>query len=341
MTSIAHDNPHHVPNRQDCGRFLVDVTGRFAPDDIEMQWLAQPRPSSDAIDSSIDEIWQQEMQRAGRDGRKLFDGRLCRLIACQPHDRRLTLVCGPVTFREFVGTNLMQSRLCYTHGPAVLADPIGVSAALLTNDRYLVLGRRAAGVAVNPRRIHPVGGMLEPPREGGVPDPFACILREIVEETGLEREDIGQSVCLGLIRDKQMLQPELPFHVPLKVGFDTLRRSVESAPDGMEHDELIPIRNDPSIVVTFLQANHDDMTPVAVATLLLHGLSAWGSGWLASARGSIPEGDTTAPMPRTTTNGRSAVGTVADPVILDGEFGLLHARPSVLIMETAVAIRVL
>ena len=49
------------------------------------------------------------------------------------------------------------------HGSAdCLANPVGVSPALLSADNFLIMGRRNASVAYYPNRIHPFAGALEP-----------------------------------------------------------------------------------------------------------------------------------------------------------------------------------
>jgi hypothetical protein len=47
------------------------------------------------------------------------------------------------------------------------------------------------------------------------------------------------------------------------------------------------VRHHPAAIVTFMENHASQLTPVALATLLLHGLHAWGSGWFASTRGYL------------------------------------------------------
>jgi hypothetical protein len=39
--------------------------------------------------------------------------------------------------------------------------------------------------------------------------------------------------------------------------------------------------------VSFLEHKFTELTPVCLATLLLHGLRHWGGGWFTSARGYL------------------------------------------------------
>ena len=92
-------------------------------------------------------------------------------------------------------------------GSNVMGNPIGVSPALITSDRYLLLGRRTSAVAYYPNRIHPFSGSLEPKDA----DPFAAVARELREELGLESSEISSIRCIGIAEDANLVQPELIF----------------------------------------------------------------------------------------------------------------------------------
>jgi hypothetical protein len=47
------------------------------------------------------------------------------------------------------------------------------------------------------------------------------------------------------------------------------------------------LRDHPAAVVDFIERHLAELTPVALAGLLLHGLWRWGSGWFASTRGYV------------------------------------------------------
>jgi 8-oxo-dGTP pyrophosphatase MutT (NUDIX family) len=113
------------------------------------------------------------------------------------------------------------------------------------------------------------------------------MLRELREETGLSRDAVRSLLCLGLVRDKLTLQPELVFEVITARDVPDIRASSADASDTAEHSELLHVGNNPSAVVAFIERNRDEMTPLATATLLLHGLHHWGCGWFATAKGYL------------------------------------------------------
>ena len=256
---------------RDCGSFLLDVGGEFGLDQTSVTWVGEKRPSTEELDLLIEETWKEETPG---ENCKLFDGALCRLVDCSSEEGRLSLSLGPVSFKEFFGTNLKNPHIRHSHGIHVLADALGVSAAVVTGDGFLLLGRRSDAVAFHKGMIHPIGGMVEPPTAPATaPSPFGSMLRELV--------------CLGLVRDKRIVQPELIFDVTVETDVEAVRTALVGAIDANEHSELVPICNHPGAIVSFIERNCEELTPVAMATLLLHGLRSWGSGWFTAARGYL------------------------------------------------------
>ncbi|HAU37709.1 MAG TPA: hypothetical protein DCX07_08330 [Phycisphaerales bacterium] len=286
MSQVAPDASGNGP--RDCGLFFLDVIGQYAPDRISVRWCDTPRATNDKLEALIEQTWTGEMERARQTERRLFDGRLCRLVHCEASEQRLELTVGAVSYREFLGTNLRQAHVRYLYGGDVLANPLGVSAALATNDGFLIFGRRSERVSHHAGRIHPLGGMVEPPASSReTPDPLSDMLNELREETNLPDSCVRECVCLGLVRDKHIVQPELVFDIAVDADAATIRQSFGEAVDAGEHSELLAVRSHPSVVVNFIEQRFGELTPVALATMLLYGLRHWGSGWFAAARGYL------------------------------------------------------
>ena len=273
---------------RDCGAFYLDLVGQFGPREVHVRWSDSRRPSNEQVDRTIEATWLEETRRAAADGRTLFNGRLCRLIQCDADERTLTLTLGEVSFREFVGTNVRHANVRYVHGSEVLADPLGVSAAVIAGDGFLLLGRRSRTVFANTGLLHPIGGIVEPGRQtGAVPDPFRTIAGELKDELGLPGESISQSLCLGLVRDKRTVQPEMIFDVYVSAEVEAIRAAAAQADDAGENEQLLPVRDHPAAMVAFLEQHCGELTPVALATLLLHGQRHWGTGWFTTVRGYL------------------------------------------------------
>lgn len=281
---MEHTHPGTSGTR-DCGTFFLDVVGQFSPQQLKVTWSDEKRPSSEEVDQLIEKSWAEQVERAKQRNIHLFNGKLCRLIDYHVEDNCLQLVLGHVSFKEFVGTNATQAYLRYIHGPTILADPLGVSAALCTTDGFIVLGMRSNRVAQYPQRVHPIGGTVEPADKN--PDPFATMLAELEEETAIPTSQAAEILCLGMVRDRNTVQPELIFDLKINTDVTTLFEKHCQACDAHEHASLVPVRDHPASVVTFLEQQFSQLTPIALATLLLHGLKHWGSGWFANARGYL------------------------------------------------------
>jgi len=281
--------PHTQGNNNscDCGTFFLDVVGRYAPGEVVLLASPQARESNPKIEQAIERTWQEQTLAAEAAGRRLFNGTLARLVCYEPLPHRLELTLGRTTYREFLGTNLHNAVLRYTHGGDVLSDPLGVSAAILTADNYILLGLRSDQVAFHAGRLHPVGGMLELSPDGRPAEPFQAVLDEIEQELGLQRADLLSPLCLGLVRDRKIVQPELVFWMRAAAVASDIRARWSTAHDAHEHTDLAAVRSDATSVIEFIQHRYGDLTPLALATLLLHGQHTWGSGWFTAARGYL------------------------------------------------------
>jgi hypothetical protein len=271
---------------RDCGRFLLDASGTFGRPDVTIVSSSQPRPSNAEVDGLIERAWIERLAQAVRSGKKLYDGLLCRLISHRSSGRRMELTIGPVSFKEFVGTNCANPHLRYKYGPEVLANPLGVSAVLVTADGFLVMGRRSEAVVVHSGMIHPIGGMVEL-HGSAAADPFAAMEQELGQELALPAGQIAKIACLGLVRDKSLFQSELIFRAAAKTDVAQILKQAKAASDAAEHSELLAVRDEPCSVVNFIQSNCQTTTAVALASLMLHGQDRWGSGWFATARGYL------------------------------------------------------
>ena len=271
----------------DCGPFLLDAAGSWTPGRIRVQESPIRRSSDPQTDALIEDTWLRESASARRAGRLLYDGRLCRLVEHRREGDVLLLRLGPTSFKEFLGTNLTHAYLRHTVGPEALSNALGVSAAVCTSDGFVLLGRRSQKVAAFAGRVHAIGGMVEaaPPGRPAA-HPSDAIARELEEELGICSGEVQCNVCLGIIRDRHILQPEMVFDIRVSAGADRLRRFTPTA-QHQEHSELVPLRDHPTAFAEFIERSCPELTPVAVGTLLLHGLGLWGAGWFATARGYL------------------------------------------------------
>jgi hypothetical protein len=87
-----------------------------------------------------------------------------------------------------------------------------------------------------------------------------------------------QLLCLGLIRDPAIRQPELVFEGPLRLTRDEAAGRLNLSDPHQEHAALLACPDEPGAIVPFIRAN-TPITPVAVGALCLHGRRRFGEAW--------------------------------------------------------------
>lgn len=244
-----------------CNQFDVLARGRWAEGAVATRPAACTfDPPADVL-RQIDLIWQRELSRPGI---HLFDGPMCRLERFLVRGAGLILWTSGVTYRQFVGTNLHNAAEASRHGGVALANPIGLSCALLSADGFVMLGRRSARVAYYPNRVHPFAGCMEP--SPGL-DVFEDMRRELAQELLLTRAECGPMHCLGIVRDLSILQPELIFMARSTLSREQIeRREVEVRLKDSEHRAWVAI---PVPALADVLRNVDEFTPIALATVTL------------------------------------------------------------------------
>jgi 8-oxo-dGTP pyrophosphatase MutT (NUDIX family) len=220
------------------------------------------------VRAEIEQVWSVMSQKPGV---HLFDGRMCRLESFAADDGELQMVLSETSYKSFAGTNMHNPQFGTQYGEAAMANPLGISVALISGDGFLVLGRRNERVAYYPGRIHPFAGALEP--EDGM-DVFGAIRRELAEELNLGEPALAQLTCLGMAEDRGLVQPELICYAEVEKILDELRGEV----DEVEHDAIVPIAVSPDVFEREL-ASAKLYTPIALATILLCGRERFGNGW--------------------------------------------------------------
>ncbi len=293
------DLPNH-PNLP----FVVDAYGCFTPDRVHVRYDPGPRPTTTLLENVIAEEWQRQTARAKREDRMLFNGSLMRYVdhvvrpeptnarsssrPQEPVSTELHLTVGPTCYRDFVGTNLFNHHRLEEFGWHLFANPIGTTATLITRDGRICYGRRSARVAYHALHVHTFGGGLEESDRSadGTIDPFASLCREMDEELSLSRDDLADLVCVGLLRDKEICQPEMLFEAGINLTAEELRARWETASGRDEHQEIIAFPDEPDAVVAFTKGC-DAIAPVAVGALFLHGLRRWGRAWFEAAAGEL------------------------------------------------------
>jgi len=260
--------------------YAVEVYDSYSEAQIAQSWTDEPRPTTPAIEAEIRRTWEAELAVRQQLSGHLYDGQLVRVHSMQAGESTLSLTFGPTCYREFLGTNLCGSAAVRQAGSNFLANPLGVSATVITRDGYLAYGRRSEFVAFHAGYVHTFGGMLEDvdrqaDRRYGL---FDCIRREVCEELGLRPPQLGDIRHVGFVRDLALQQPEMLFDVAITLDRTELQSLFTPALSHGEHTGIEFLADEPGAVWAFL-AGVGPIAPVAEAALLLHGRHEWGPAW--------------------------------------------------------------
>lgn len=258
--------------------FLIDVQGEYRRGRLHVLWRDVPPPVHPELDALIAETWARECERHRRAGGMLFNGQLARYLshACGPDG--LTLEVGPTDYASFLGTNLYNPHRAEEFGWACFSNPIGTSGTPITSDGWLLLGRRSERVAFHAGFYHTFGGGLEAAdrRDDGTLDAFGSILRELREELAVHESEVADLVCLGLIRDPAIRQPELIFDVFIRLTRAQVAERLNLDDAHQEHTAMVACRDDVEAMRAFIR-DHQPITPVAQGALHLHARRRWGA----------------------------------------------------------------
>lgn len=272
----------------DTAPFEADLVGPIDESRLTVTFRDEPQQIDPSFRRHIAQTWEAESALAETTERRLFNGKLVRLVSIERRGDAISLHTGPSDYRDFFGTNLYGTPAMRKRR-AELSNALGVSVVVRTSDDMLAIGRRSERVAFHRGCIHPFGGMVDRsdvtggtggPDARGTVDLRASALRELREELGLSSAEIDDEsvVFLGLARDREIQQPEAIFGARITLSRRQVDERFKSEPHGEEHSRVIFVRDEPdSVAHVALVAEH--VTPVCAAALLLHGRARFGPTW--------------------------------------------------------------
>lgn len=235
-------------------RFLA--RGRWAESQVTVTCAPSTRRIVPEVEQAIDAAWHDANARPGV---TLFDGPVCRLESFSATSDRFTLAVSRTTYRINVGTNFRHPEFVGIYGRDVMANPVGVSAGLISADGKLIMGRRNGSVAYYPHMLHPFAGSLEVRESINL---FDDVRRELREELHLLPHEIAHIECIGIVEDAALVHPETIFLVRSTLRAGELQRKVLLEEHGSSE------RTDTSPASLRAFARRDDLTPVGAAVAL-------------------------------------------------------------------------
>ncbi len=256
-------------------QFEVLVQGLFAEDAVRAEYQAGRRirwePSAEKL---IETIWEEYAKSADHAGIKVYNGNVFRLDSFAVTEGCLLLTLSDIDFRSSIGTGSSRFLSAFPHAPQ--ANPLTVSAALITNDGKIVLEKRSR-IDTRRRKYHVIAGFMEHDLDSAADqlNPFRTLRREIQEELGSAPE--GPVYATSLVR--AVYGSELCFFSRLRLSFDDLLQVQAGGGTDAEIDSLVGIDDAPAALASFLNRHPVDLVPSGRACLLMYGREAYGKRW--------------------------------------------------------------
>lgn len=238
---LLHENQTGQPLSQQPIKFVID---------------RQPFKLSPTVAAHTARGFDEVMSRL-RGKRTHYEETSIRLIGIQDQDGELLIEVQPVTYSDYLRTNLLldyceknRSSLRQVVHPAgsveslpssVLANPMGVNVLIFTADGRLVLQKRSQKVGVRPGEYAPSGsgGMTFADAEtanGGAVKPVT-IMREVTEEIGVVVDPAIEKTLTYLGTTRELIRggmPDMFFFAQSEQSEASILQSCRSAKDRYE-----------------------------------------------------------------------------------------------------------
>ncbi|WVT71921.1 NUDIX hydrolase [Sinorhizobium chiapasense] len=166
-----------------------------------------------------------------------FDGALLRMASHQLEDGRLIVSANRTSFSAYLVTR--HPEFIVEHTDAERADPLGLTAIVLTADDQVIVTVRSLAADQNPGGLYLIGGYAEPAASDGPVDLFNEAAREIEEEIAVSDINRSRSFAVGLAYDPVFCHPELFLLMSSKSAAASILTGAGSARDRNEASQLL------------------------------------------------------------------------------------------------------
>jgi len=271
------DEKNGLPSIQtDAYRLLV--RGKFAPDGLRLHVQGKRKSYPPELREFIEQTWREVQDDAEKNGRKIYNERLFSLLMYQVRHGVLNLLLGETDYKELTGTNFSIQEWTGSRDEKLLSDGVAICSTIITEDGFLILGRRSREVHRGRGKLHVCAGhpvpdhVLTPERMlAGENLLFAEMKREIMEEFHIPADHVAGMVCLGLIRSRLSRKPEVLFQTFVKVPRKKVLVLYDAAEDKGEHQDIFFVPSEQAPLIDFLKTYYREFTSPGLAAVVFHG----------------------------------------------------------------------
>jgi len=223
-------------------KYEVLVNKILKYEDFSFMQLDAPKVYPPEVQEMIDQAWAVGIENAG--SKYLYDGNVYGLVEYHLAGDVLHCILQRSTYKAYYGTNV-----CNNHrieDKQLLTNAIATCVVCITNDDFVLVGKRNSLLAEDGNIWHIIGGTMEGLFFDGKhypENPYDMILREMEEEVSIELTDILSIYCTGLGRSLHNHKPEFMFIADLNLNHKELLEKANATNDIIqEHTEFRCIR---------------------------------------------------------------------------------------------------
>jgi 8-oxo-dGTP pyrophosphatase MutT (NUDIX family) len=260
--------------------FNVLVDEEFDCKQVKISYKDTQNECPEEASELIERIWL----RKASSGIELFDGKLFQVVSFTTKSQTLLLELQNTSYKHFVATR--EEEFVSKFGPRMISNPLSVGAVVVSSDGYFVMGKRRSDLYFNPGKYGLIAGTMDRGKDFSdeTPSPCKAIMRELSEEKGVDRSEIQEVLCLGLIYNIDYGQTYMPFYVRLGIAHSVLRNSL---PREKEFKKFIYVKSSGSEVSDFLAKNIKRVSQTCLGNILMFGKKTFGEIWMWDTLGRL------------------------------------------------------
>ena len=225
-----------------------------------MKWVPQCQDLPPDMLIEIEKFWEKVKNK------KMYNGKLARLDSWSVKNNILNLNLSITDYRTLIYSNHHIQHIIETWGEKYISRALGISAVVLTSDRFLMLMRRSDLVGEYPECIDVFGGHINISKDSEFPGIHEAMLQELEEELGLMPDEIDLQ-CIGLLKNNQNQKPELIFTAHIALTVNEVINKSHSAIDRFEFTKIIVLPHLDKVLTSFLKKNELLFTPSALGSI--------------------------------------------------------------------------
>ncbi len=226
--------------------YHILAQGKFTSNRLRLHIQGKRKSYPPELRESIEQAWSLAQEEAEKNGQMIYNEKLFSLMQYQIREGTLNLLLGETDYKELLGTNFSIPERKVPCDEKLLSDGVAICSTIITEDAFLMVGRRSRQVLRGVGKLHVCAGHPVTDRvltlDGMLKGEnffFSEMKREIMEEFHIPADKIAGMICLGLIRNQLTRKPEVVFQTFVKVPRKKILALYDAAKDKGEHQEIL------------------------------------------------------------------------------------------------------